>query len=503
MGLDAHILAITEPTIKLEDVKALDMGQSEGGDNFDSFQGGAVPLVKINGYVFQQDEVISLNLKLVGKYPELTASLKDSQGVFTVAQFPRDGDILSLRIKVDSNGTYKDIRMDFHILEFRAPATTSDKAVGENTFNLRAIAKLPGLYSEECKSYGRATSYDHLIQISRDLQLGFATNISQTNDEMVRLCAYQSKLSLLDETVTHSYVSDDSFQTYCIDPYYYVNFVDLQKVFNATEEVELDEFISATRFDERKTDSDEGSGKNVAELLLTNNHNMGGSATHFDKYSLVNNSTRIALENGYKRTLQYFDLNEEGGKLLEFTTESLVSSTIKGNEEALKGASTSKNDEYQTHVKHKYIGLQHSSDNVHLNWSYGFINNHQNLVELEKMKLVIELDTTNPAIYRYMKIPVMIYNYARTADAATREENALKKENGFENQSEKQLADRNETTTEENTYDSAFTLDEFLSAYYVVMGIEYTFSQGSMKQKLHLSRREWPVRQAVINKIVQ
>ena len=506
MALNSHILTITEPTIKLEDVEAPDMGQSEGGDNFDVYQGGYVPLMKINGYVFQQNEVESFNLKLVGKYPQLSASLIDSQGVFTVAQFPRDGDIVSLRIAVDKNGTYKDIRMDFHILEFRSrAASTSERSTGENTFSLTAIAKLPGLYTEECKSYGKATSYDHLIKIASDLQLGFATNTSGTNDEMARLCAYQTKLNLLDEVVSHSYIGDDSFQTYSIDPYYYVNFVDLQKVFDAPEDIEIDNLLTTTLFKERAEDAPESEGTETAELILTNHHNVEGTRTHFDKYSLLNNSTRIALENGYRRTMQYFDLNEEGGKMLEFNVESLVSSNIKDNEEPLKGSAGSKNDEYQTHSKHKYIGLQNSADNVHTNWSYGFINNYQNLVELEKMTLVVELDAPNPAIYRYMKIPVAIYNYSKTSEAATKAENELKKENGFENKAEQMESGRDQSVNADSeVYDDTFTLDEFLSAHYVVMGIEYSYrSDVGFRQKLHLARREWPVRQAVVNKVNQ
>lgn len=502
MGLNSHILTLTEPTIKLEDLEAVDMGQKDGGDNFDEGQGGYVPLLKINGNVFQQDDVESMVLNLTGKYPTLSATLYDTQGFFTVAQFPRDGDIVSLRIKVDKNGTYKDIRMDFHILEFRGtPATTQEMGEGNNKYSLNAIAKLPGLYSEECKSYGKATSYDHLIEISKDLQLGFATNLESTSDEMTRLCAFQTKLSLLDEVVAHSYAGDESFQTYAIDPYYYVNFVDLQKVFDAPEEVEMDEMITTAIFKERSQDSDEGDGKNPAQLILTNHHDASGTRTHFDKYNLVNESTRIALENGYRRTMQYFDFNEEGGKLLEFDVESLVSSTIKDNEEPLKGSTASKNDEYNTHSKHKFIGIQHSADNVHQNWSYGFINNYQNLVELDKMKLVVELDAANPSIYRFMKIPVAIYNYSKNAMVATETEKKLKKENGFQTKEEEMASGRNTGESSVEEPQDAYMLDEFLSAYYVVMGITYNYREDKgMTQRLHLVRREWPVRQSVINK---
>ena len=44
-------------------------------------------------------------------------------------------------------------------------------------------------------------------------------------------------------------------------------------------------------------------------------------------------------------------------------------------------------------------------------------------------------------------------------------------------------------------------VDEFLSAFYIVGGIEYTYKSGdsSVKQKLRLLRREWPSRVNNIN----
>jgi len=502
MGLNAHILTITEPTIVVDKIEAPDMGQREaGGSNFDS---GAdqVPYIKINGYVFQTDEIDRFNLKLTGKYPEISATLVDSRDIFTVAQFPRDGDVLSLRLKVRGD-KYKDIRMDFHIIEFRGiPTSNVDKAAGGARFNVRAFAKLPGFYTDECKSYGKASSYDHLIKIAEDLKLGFATNVDATDDQMTRLCAYQSKFELLEDTVLHSYISDDTFQTYSIDPYYYVNFVDVQKLFNAEEDIEMAELRTRGIFNERPGDSKAGDEGTEMKLLLTNNLNAGGTANFIESYNLINNSTAVALENGYKRNMQYYDMNSEMTKndenLSEFFVESLVSSTIKDNEEPLKGRRNSSTDEYATHAKHKYLGIQDSNPldgNVHLNWGYSAINNIQNLVELDKMKLVVTLTTINPAVYRYMKIPVTIFNYSQTSNALTKGVNKKATEDGFETKEDALSKDSSTKTVEESTVVSQPKIDEFLTGYYVVMGVEYTYDiTGSKKQILHLSRKEWPAR---------
>lgn len=492
MALDSHVYTILEPSIKLDEMQMPNAGEADTGDAIsDELGGEGQPLIRINDHQFARRSVLNFTLDLNGKYPELTATLLDIGGDLTVDRFPRDGDLLNLRIHLDEAGTYKDIRMDFTILEFKGRPTSADEAVGgETTYNVRAIAKIPGMWTDDCRSYGEGSSLDHVKSMAQELKLGLATNIGETNDVMRRFCAYQTKLETIANTVLHSYVSDDAFQTYSIDPYYYINFVDLQKVFNAPEDVELHEMISTFKFNERGTDPKAFSGDRETPLLLTNHHEANMVNTKIEKHNLVNNSTKIALENGYKRKMQYFDHANTDLNLVEFDVESLVSDNIKDNEEPLKGRRNSEVDEYSTHIKQKYMGIQ--SDATHINYNFAAMNNIQNMVELDKMYLEVELKTLNPALYRYMKVPVSIYNYAEDAIDKTLHVNEKAKEAGFDVQ-----ADENGTDEERDkaVRKETFTLDEFLSGYYVIMGIKYKYNDDDgYTQTLKLARREWPAR---------
>jgi len=317
---------------------------------------------------------------------------------------------------------------------------------------------------------------------------------------MIRLCAYQSKLELLNDTVLHSYISDDTFQTFGIDQYYYVNFVDLQKIFNAPEDIELTEIVNSQFLvKERALDSDDSEGKLESQLILTNHHGHSNTSNHIVSHNLINNSTKIALENGYKRRVQYFDINKNmvdaDDTLSEFDVESLVSTNIKDHEEALKGRRNSGTDEYATHIKHKYVGLQDSTPgdgNVHMNWHYSAINNIQNLVELDKMKLVVELATPNPAIYKYLKVPVVMFTYSKIGVGVTEQMAKDAKEKGFNESNAGENTSSN--TSDENATQNEYIQDPFLSGFYVVMGIEYKYNEGTFTQVLHLSRKEWPAR---------
>lgn len=492
MSLDSHIYTIIEPKIKLETLKVSSLGESESGDQNAKLQGYEHPYIMINGYTFQEGGVDMFSLDLNGKFPEVRVQLIDTQDVFTVDMLPRDGDTLSLRITGDTTETFKDIRMDFNIVEFRGqPTNNYNKVSGKNTFVVRAIARIPGIYSEECKSYGDVSSLDQLKSICSDLGLGLATNVSGTNDQMRRLNPYQTVMSMLEESVLHSYVSDDSFQTFCIDPYYYINFVDVQRVLNSENKIELTDAITSHNSRTRSEDPDDGSGKHQRDLILSNHHVDAGFDNFIKTYNIVNNSTRIALENGYRRSTQYFDYDDDS--VLEFDVESLTSDNLKDIEEPLKGKRNSENDEYDTHKKHKYMGVQNS--NVHKNYKYSAINNIQNLVELDKMYLEVELGSINPSVYKYMKVPVAIYNYSRTSGMVDNIKNRKMKEDGFELDQDRSEVGKASTADEEGQFNKAETYDSFISGYYVVVGIQYRYNPKSgYTQKLKLARREWPAR---------
>lgn len=494
MALDSHIFTILEPSIKLDEMKVNNAGERESGDGVSSAGGGAdQPYIKVNDFVFERNDVLSFNLNLNGRYPELTMKIVDTQDYFSVDRFPRDGDLLNLRIELDSAGTYKDIRMDFNILEFRgSPVSSFEKLEQGAMYTVRAIAKIPGMYTDECKSYGENTSLEHIKAMATDLKLGVATNISGTDDLMRRFCAYQTKLETIADTVLHSYINDSAFQTYCIDPYYYINFVDLQKVFNSASDVDIHELITTFNFAERGNDPKTGDGEIEGQLMLTNHHLTRGYNTHIGKYNLVNNSTKIALENGYKRKMQYFDVDDNEFNLVEFDVESLTSDNLSDREEPLKGRRNSEVDEYKTHIKQKYVGIQ--SDNTHFNYKFAAINNIQNVVELDKLYLEVELEGLNPAIYKYMKVPVTIYNYSQQANKITEERNADAADKGFDNIVDNLKGDPTKKE-DKDVFDTAFTLDEFLTAHYVVMGIQYKYNPSTgYTQVLKLARREWPAR---------
>ena len=197
--------------------------------------GGPIPMVVINGASFTGQDVKRFEIDCSTKIPKLALTIIDTRGTFDADQIPRDGDVVSVRIAARQQDTFKDIRIDFDIDEIGGPATGDlKKATSGTKFSIQGTMKVPTLYSEGCASY-EGTSREQIEEFANNLKLGLATNIDSSDDAMKALNACQPNIEFLNNLVEHSYVGEDSFQTYCIDPYYNICFVDINALLNSED----------------------------------------------------------------------------------------------------------------------------------------------------------------------------------------------------------------------------------------------------------------------------
>jgi hypothetical protein len=490
-SINNHILTVTEPSIKLDKIEFESFKEQEGNINAVTSKGLNV-IVMINNYQFAMTDILRLNLDCTGSLPILDITIADAKGQFDIDTFPRDGDVINLRIGNLDETTYKEIRTDFDIIYVETPSRKSDMKGGKYTFMGRI--KIPGLFAEDCKSYGVGTSLEHVESIANDLKLGVATNIDSTDDSMNLVVPFNSVYDTLEDLVRHSYISDDSFQVYSIDPYYYINFVDVNKLLESEET--LEDAIVSYGVDLTDMPSAKNDDKiNQAKLpLVLSNHKRDSSTNRFiASQSLKNSAGATSKKNGYKRVLQYFENDSDEG-LVSHDIEPIASKNMKDIEEPLRGRRDE--DRYKNEIKYKYVGRKSAdpeTSNTHLNYEYAAIANVQNMDEVKKMTLEIELAEFNPAIHRYQKIPVFIYTNDPDKMKAKQITSDIKDKKGF---------DTNTVEDDSLNKPDVYIVDEFLSGYYVVGGIQYTYKAGDagVKQKLTLLRREWPSRLNNVNK---
>ena len=135
-------------------------------------------------------------------------------------------------------------------------------------------------------------------------------------------------------------------------------------------------------------------------------------------------------------------------------------------------------------VKYKYLGTQ--GDNVHPEFQYSTVLNYQNITEINKMGMVIELDTVNPALVRYSRI------YCQILEFASPIKNTLLATQQDEIEGEEVPQTRTGDTDENDPASEQGIVNEYLTGFYVISGVEWLFTKpGPVRMKLKLQRREF------------
>ena len=193
----------------------------------------------------------------------------------------------------------------FDIDEVSGPPNRDlEKASNGSKYSMEGTMKIPTMHSEGCASY-EGTSREQIEEFATKLKLGLATNIDMADDKMKALSACQPNIEFLNNLVEHSYIGEDSFQTYCIDPYYNICFVDINALLNSEEGLDETFINMAMDFDE--DGEDQTSNKIESPNILTNAANMNSTNTFIESYSLVNNAGSLSKKNGYKRMKESFN----------------------------------------------------------------------------------------------------------------------------------------------------------------------------------------------------
>lgn len=503
----ADILTITEPTLsgyELDEFAIPDIESGNDGgeqsrdklkDKASKYVGDTYPAIKINEYQFNAVDIRNFRMEVGGFLPTLRVSIVDTRGVFSISQYPKDGDVLSLWIRSRAEDIFKPIRMDFDITKVTASLASKaeqslsaapgaqgpdEAGLRPQTFSFECRAKIPLLYSEECFAYEEGSSFEHAERIATELGLGFASNVSGTSDSMVRICPFDTRRKFIEDLTKSSYSDDNKFFDVFIDQYYYLNMVDLNQQYQYSPEVQ-DTVITLTK--DLGADKDYSDiGTMDGKLYLTNvEKGHVGTSQYIDRFAPLNNAGKIFLKNGYKRSVQYFDA--ESREYVDFTVDPLTSENLPDDLFPLRGRSDE--DLYQKYIKYKFTGSQ--SENTHENFHFAHIHNYQNKVSLDKMQLCVELPTANMGLYRYQRIPVLIYetDTKRTQVIEQRRDLAAEQNIG-------RSEDLNESDTDRSQY-GAPKLNDFYTGVYVISKIEYIYKAGydTIRQKLILNRREW------------
>jgi hypothetical protein len=269
--------------------------------------------------------------------------------------------------------------------------------------------KIPGLFAEKCKKFPIGSSFDHIQDVCEDIGLGFASNETSSDDIMARLMPFETYETFIEETIGHAYKDDNSFWTWYVDPYYYLCMVNINKQFSTEDKLE-DVNISMVTPPSGQPNEEQTKDTIKGKLMLTNRSDRAGTNIYIENWSQDKKSAQTWINHGYKRYSQYFSITDENAT--EYVSTFVDPLTTEGAEnDAIIQKGRPKDEFYKSQVKYKYFGKQ-SSDNVHENYIFSKLLNFQNLEEIKKVSLNVDMAGMNFYIYRYMRIPVIVYESA-------------------------------------------------------------------------------------------
>jgi len=401
----------------------------------------------IDGTTINANDITYVKLYNNKFLPEIELLCKDSKGILFNDLYPFDHDtLICLFVKSTSEITNR-IRMDFRVTEYE---TIQSCESCEYRYLIKGVINVDELHYTKFETYDE-TSYDLLKKLADNFKLGWATNVTSSNDKMKWINPGGTYLNFIKDVTKHAFIDKDSFIWTFIDFYHNLNYINIQK--------ELDEFNTDEKgtLTDKKFDKD-GEERNVKQYL-TNNTGFEMTNKYIKKFSLVNQSFKVNLEKNYKTVARWYDTDKVTVYREELKILENKDSNLKNYEGKLRQLNDEDSDIFDNNLGSTFLG-KIDKDNVHENYALAELLNEHNLDKISKMKMVVTLAQINFSIKRFQNIKVEIYNI------------------------EDLMSRKSDKKTLQN-------INTRLSGYWYVTGINYLYkSSGGQEQEITLIRRD-------------
>lgn len=430
-GTRPIIAQIEKPTIKLPPIEF--KATNSQSDNNEIATGlGFTPFFWYNGYQVSVRDIKSLDLWYEGIVPCASIVFADSIGFMKKEGFPLDNTKFEIFLNSGSKNL-KSIHLRFKLTKFTENKNNSYRVVG--TLDLKDFYKI------KFENF-RGTSFEVLRQIAKDLELGYNSNITNTNDSMCWLNHGKTYKDLLTDIIEHSYISDTSYVLGYIDYYYCLTYVDIEKEWlrDISKDVGLNStglnYIASTEQQER-----------VEILQLTNDKSNMSSPFYFGAFKLNNQSTKLSLTKGYYTTSKVYDSASK-----QFLVFDVDSQTSDGSKTIILKGAPGDNSDLQDNYRTNYSGRM-DTENVHKHYYYSETQNKVNLDNMVRISVDLELPNANFNLYKFMKIQINFVN-------------------------------------DKTTISNDEVISSRLTGEWVIIDIAYKWNKGSLRQIVRAVRKE-------------
>ena len=347
---------------------------------------GFIPFIWYNGVQISYTDISSFSLKHQNGIPVINLIFKDTFGIMRHDGFPLDDSIITIFINSRSK-SLRSIKMDFKILSF--------KDFGSDDYSIFGSCDIPKLYLRKFESVSNSTSHESLRYISNQIDIGFCSNIENTNDRMCWIRPGSTSYDFIEDLVSRSYISDSSFSYHYIDFYYNLCFVDISKELD--RDISNDYMINSFGYSGIQMVSEDSSEKEI-KMILTNDKSFENSVGYIENFEILNKSTKVSMDNAFRTNSKIYNSNQK--EILIFEIESQTSDGEKSI--ILKGKPNDKSF-FKENNNNVWLGKQ-DLDNCHINYHYSNIQNKINLDEISKIGSILTLSNPNFNLYKFQKI---------------------------------------------------------------------------------------------------
>jgi hypothetical protein len=468
------------------------------------------PIIRINDIILDKKNIMGMYISMNGFIPTIRLNLLFDNTAFISKNMPKDGDMISLYMRT-STDALSYLRDDFII-------TSSSGSKGSNGNPTTKLTISGKLFIPEFESKQMTTaitgSVKYVLKETAQIHgMGFAFNdFDDTNDYQTWIRCRESAEVFINNMVAHAWKDETSFYKAWVDLYYNLCFVNVNKFLLSTENEEKIDITFATNvlnmYNQLPVDTTVQAARSSLKIL-TNSSDFISTPFHIRKWYPVNTSTSISMLNGYSTsTFTYlhnqniinsgdydcFEVLDNVPAYDQNKTDSYI--LLRGRSKYDREFNPESEqarvnyDFVNTYVNKVWTGVEYVMDdddkekdpnnwagNVHKNYNRAPYHNNQNINELNKLYIKVEVDGLNLQIMKGERVPVYIV---------------------FDNSVDNDMYN----AISEN--DDKRSANRFYTGYYIVDSVEYEYKPMISKDSISqyttiftLKRREWPTPEAI------
>lgn len=424
--------------------------------------GQLYPYIIMNGLTLSLQQIRYMEIDCMGFLPKmrLDMGIYQSKPNYLLNHFPRAGDIISVFIR-SPNDDIRPIRNDYQVVTVDYLGGEGISDGGESYITITARLFVPFIYNQKTFSVN-GTSYETMMKLAQELSLGFASNVTSTDDSM-RWMYIGNYEQFIQSITNHSWRDDKSFFTSFIDFTYHLNFINVNQ--QITNEID-GQAGPISNIDIRNPSENTTYAQNLDLFKLTNNFESMSYNNFVAKYNLINNSSILSYKEGVIKDYTFYDYT-----IMQPVHGTLNALRTDDKPDYLRGISDNLGTLGQTNLE--CLGIQYSlpDGNVHKHYNYSVLHNDFNNKEMDKMVLQAYIRTPNFFVHRGQRLFMEIFSYGDKYDYFSSPETRVKM-----------------------TADVLGSLNTFLTDFYYVKGHKIVYDpnhQMAFSQEIYLTKRDW------------